>query len=319
MGERQLLDRVRILRAMVLSRAFGRTVDQSGDATLPEERDARLGIGRHRLVVLAGVTAAMVLIFGWSGAFGVSSVPAQSTSLDSLAQANVPGAASRLDSAGITAPASPPLVALPALPDKPDTQTQAAAESQTTAQAEPQESAAAPTQDSQTRQSQQSSRGNRPPTPQEDFFVRYADSAQTSQRVTGVPASVTLAQAALESDWGKSQLARQGNNFFGIKAASRPGTSGVINLPTWEVLGGRSVMVQAAFRAYRDAAESFADHGHFFLDNSRYAAAVKNAADPNAFARLIHQAGYATDPSYATKLIALMQKYNLYQYNQLEP
>lgn len=149
---------------------------------------------------------------------------------------------------------------------------------------------------------------------EEQFFTRYADAAQASQRETGVPAAVTLAQAALESDWGRSKLSTQGKNFFGIKAANGLGPAGSITLPTTEVINGATIVVQAAFRAYRSAEESFADHGRFF-QKDRYAEAMKNTADPNTFARLINKAGYATDPNYATKLITLMQKYSLYQYN----
>ena len=62
-------------------------------------------------------------------------------------------------------------------------------------------------------------------------------------------------------------------------------------------------------------AESFVDHGRFFLENARYAVAMRNTNDPRKFARLIQQAGYATDPSYADKLIRLMERYNLFAYD----
>ncbi|MHB1133431.1 MAG: glucosaminidase domain-containing protein [Chloroflexota bacterium] len=150
---------------------------------------------------------------------------------------------------------------------------------------------------------------------QERFIATTAADAQQSQRETGVPASVTLAQAMLESANGTSGLAVKGKNYFGIKAQTRPGPAGIIEMPTWEVLNGKNVTVMAAFRAYNSAAESFADHGRFFTENRLYAQAMRNVGDAKTFAQLIHKAGYATDPAYSDKLIKLMDKYNLYQYD----
>ncbi|MBV8695166.1 MAG: glucosaminidase domain-containing protein, partial [Ktedonobacteraceae bacterium] len=74
--------------------------------------------------------------------------------------------------------------------------------------------------------------------------------------------------------------------------------------------------VKALFRKYRNMADSFRDHGHFLRDNPRYASAFQHTHDPNEFARQIQHDGYATDPQYASKLIHLMQTYNLYQYDR---
>jgi flagellum-specific peptidoglycan hydrolase FlgJ len=150
---------------------------------------------------------------------------------------------------------------------------------------------------------------------QERFIAATAADAQESQRTTGVPASVTLAQAMLESANGTSGLAVKGKNYFGIKAHTKPGPAGIIEMPTWEVFNGKSVTVMAAFRAYNTAAESFADHGRFFTENRIYAEAMKHLDDAKTFAKLIHKAGYATDPDYSSKLIRLMDKYDLYQYD----
>lgn len=136
-----------------------------------------------------------------------------------------------------------------------------------------------------------------------------------SQRATGVPASVTIAQAILESEWGKSLLSKQAKNYFGIKSHGIAGSAGTVTMPTWEVIGGRNVTVNAVFRAYRTVADSLTDHGKFFLENPRYAKALKFKNDAKEFARQIHAAGYATDPSYSDKLIRLMDKYQLYQYD----
>jgi flagellum-specific peptidoglycan hydrolase FlgJ len=153
-------------------------------------------------------------------------------------------------------------------------------------------------------------------TGQQASFIRTAaEAARESQRVTGVPASVTIAQAILESYWGSSRLSRENNNYFGIKARERPGTAGVVWYDVWEVVNGANVVQSEPFRAYKTAADSFVDHGLFFQQNGRYAAALAASADPQQFAREINAAGYATDPSYAPKLIGLMDRFNLYAYD----
>jgi flagellum-specific peptidoglycan hydrolase FlgJ len=154
-------------------------------------------------------------------------------------------------------------------------------------------------------------------TPQEQFISSIAEAAVESADRTGVPASVTIAQAILESYWGSSRLAREGNNYFGIKAQTRGGSAGSIWFDVWEVIGGRNVMQSQAFRAYNTIAESFVDHGLFFVENGRYAAAIAARDDPQRFAREINRAGYATDPSYASKLIGLMNRYDLYRYDDV--
>jgi flagellum-specific peptidoglycan hydrolase FlgJ len=154
-------------------------------------------------------------------------------------------------------------------------------------------------------------------TPQEQFIMAIAPAAVDSQDATGVPASVTIAQAIIESYWGSSRLSAEDNNYFGIKGDTKPGTAGVVWFNTWEVLGGRSVTINAPFRAYNSMAESFLDHGRFFLENSRYASALAVEDDARKFAQAIARDGYATGPGYADKLIQLMDRYNLYRYDDL--
>ena len=154
-------------------------------------------------------------------------------------------------------------------------------------------------------------------TPQEQFIASIGEAAVQSADATGVPASVTIAQAILESYWGSSRLAREANNYFGIKAQTRSGSAGSIWFDVWEVIGGRNVMQSQAFRAYKTVAESFVDHGEFFVDNGRYASAMAAKSDPRQFARAINRAGYATDPAYASKLIGLMDRYDLYRYDDV--
>ena len=151
---------------------------------------------------------------------------------------------------------------------------------------------------------------------QREFIISIAPGARESQRKTGVPASVTLAQAILESDWGRSKLTRDAKNLFGIKAHRGPGTAGVYNIETWEVLGGANVTVMAAFKAYTSLSDSIVDHGRWFHENSRYRRALQVRDDPREFARAINDAGYATDPAYSAKLIALMERHDLFAYDQ---
>ena len=131
----------------------------------------------------------------------------------------------------------------------------------------------------------------------------------------GVPASVTIAQAILESGWGGSELATRANNYFGIKCAAvaSPHQIGCIDKATWEHLNGNDVTMTASFSRYASMRDSFLDHG-LFLTKPRYAAAFK-AATPDEFARRIWQAGYATDPQYPAKLVRLMDQYELRQYD----
>ncbi|WP_395806662.1 glucosaminidase domain-containing protein [Archangium minus] len=147
------------------------------------------------------------------------------------------------------------------------------------------------------------------------FIDRVAADAIKSQRQTGVPASVTLAQALLESGAGKSGLATKGNNFFGIKGE---GPAGHVTMPTKEYSRSQGWhTVDANFRKYNTPAESFADHGKFLRENKRYANAFKHTDDAAQFAREIHRAGYATDPGYADKLISIINKYDLQRFDQI--
>jgi flagellum-specific peptidoglycan hydrolase FlgJ len=149
---------------------------------------------------------------------------------------------------------------------------------------------------------------------QQIFLDTAAQAARDSAVMTGVPASVTVAQAILESDWGRSQLAQSANNYFGIKAMGPLSPDGVIWLPTSEYDdAGQLYQTISAFRAYKSLTDSMTDHDLLLETSSRYAAAMRAAQDPKQFATLLAKAGYSTDPAYADKLISLMDRYNLYQ------
>ncbi len=144
----------------------------------------------------------------------------------------------------------------------------------------------------------------------EEFGRLFGPVARENMRKTGVPASVTLAQAALETGWGSSSIG-DARNLFGIKGT---GPAGTINVPTKEFINGRMVTINDNFRKYNSWQESFDDHAEL-LQNSRYGYALKYNKDPNRYAHEIHKAGYATDPDYASKLISIMKANNFYQYD----
>jgi hypothetical protein len=150
-----------------------------------------------------------------------------------------------------------------------------------------------------------------------ETFITAVGAAARDARQTmgGVPASVTVAQAILESSWGESRLTRDANNYFGIKATGQIGNDGAVWMPTLEYADGGSYTVVAPFRAYRTLADSVVDHARLFQQVGLYRSALEAAGDPDEFARRIAQAGYATDPRYADKLIDLMQRYDLYRFD----
>jgi hypothetical protein len=145
----------------------------------------------------------------------------------------------------------------------------------------------------------------------EAFIRSVAAGAVASQRRYGVPAAVTIAQAILESDWGRSALATRDHNLFGMKGT---GPAGSDSLPTREYSGGRWVSTIAPFRVYRDIAQSLDDHGRLLATSGYYTAAMAHRRDPDAFAAALTGV-YATDPSYGAELIALMREYDLYRYD----
>lgn len=146
---------------------------------------------------------------------------------------------------------------------------------------------------------------------QQAFIQSVAPGAIQGWNEYKVLPSITVAQAIVESGWGRSTLSTQAHNLFGIKG-SYNGNSVVMR--TREVYGGRSVYVNANFRAYANNSESVTDHGRFLNVNSRYSNLL---GDTNyvSVANKLQQDGYATDPSYANTLIRFVQTYNL---NQLD-
>ena len=142
------------------------------------------------------------------------------------------------------------------------------------------------------------------------FFAMAVGPARASQQETGVPASVTLAQAIVESGWGDAHMG-DAWNFFGIKAQ---GNEPFVVVRTREVVGGKDVYINAKFRRFANMEECFSEHGRFLRDNPRYAPAFQTT-DAESFCQAIATAGYATDPNYSNALIGIIRENNLTQYD----
>jgi flagellar rod assembly protein/muramidase FlgJ len=143
----------------------------------------------------------------------------------------------------------------------------------------------------------------------DDFIAAIAPAARELAASTKIPASFTVAQAALESGWAKSDLAREYFNLFGVKADG--GWHGPkVTLPTTEYVNGRPITVQAAWRVYDSWLASIQDRAQFLLRNPRYQPAFAYTTGP-LFAQAVAAAGYATDPQYAQKIVAIIKAHNL--------
>lgn len=137
----------------------------------------------------------------------------------------------------------------------------------------------------------------------EAFIESVRPHAEQAASALGVPVEFVLAQAALESGWGR-QPAGGGHNLFGIKAdASWRGAAA--SHGTHEYVDGARRAETASFRRYDSAAQSFSDYVQFLRDNPRYREALDHGGDGATFARRLQDAGYATDPQYAEKIIKL--------------
>jgi hypothetical protein len=141
-----------------------------------------------------------------------------------------------------------------------------------------------------------------------DYIGRYSEMAVDQMKKHRIPASITLAQGLLESGAGRSELSRKSNNHFGIKCGS-----------SWR---GKTVRHDddarnECFRVYKHPRESYEDHSLFLTRGARYAFLFKlSITDYKGWARGLKKAGYATDPSYANRLITIIEDYELYKYDR---
>lgn len=145
----------------------------------------------------------------------------------------------------------------------------------------------------------------------ESFFKAMAPIATKYSEDYGLYASVTLAQAAIESDYGRSELATTYNNYFGIKAH---GNNQSVSLKTTEYEDGKEVTITDGFSVYPSADRCFLDYARLLGLGSTYAS-VRQASSPQEAAWAVQTSGYATDPSYAEKIISIINEYDLTKYD----
>lgn len=142
----------------------------------------------------------------------------------------------------------------------------------------------------------------------DDYIEKYKDLSISHMKKYKIPASITLAQALLESGAGRSSLTTRSNNHFGIKCHNG-----------WK---GESVIAaddtpNDCFRKYKKAEDSFDDHSRFLTEKQRYNDLFSlDITDYRGWARGLQKAGYATDKAYANKLIKLIEDYELYKYDK---
>ena len=142
----------------------------------------------------------------------------------------------------------------------------------------------------------------------EEYIAMYAELAVSEMIRSGIPASITLAQACLESGNGNSLLSVKSNNHFGIKCKS-----------SWR---GKKVYHDddarnECFRHYNSVLESFIDHTDFLMNNTRYGELFNlKLTDYKGWARGLKKAGYATNPHYANELIKIIEDHKLYLYDE---
>lgn len=139
------------------------------------------------------------------------------------------------------------------------------------------------------------------------YIDSFKDVAKYNMKNHGIPASITLAQGVLESGAGKGRLSTIANNHFGIKCHT--GWTG-------ESVSHDDDAAQECFRKYQDPSESYRDHSLFLTSRSRYDGLFKlDKGDYKSWAKGLKAAGYATDPKYPDKLIGIIERYQLYEYD----
>lgn len=153
-------------------------------------------------------------------------------------------------------------------------------------------------------------RSSNKPAHVEAFQNRLQADAELASKMTGIPAKFMLAQAALETGWGKKEIVsrdgRSAHNLFGIKATGN-WTGKVVEAITIEYINGKPQKRVEKFRAYDSYADAFKDYANLLRSNPRYERVLASAQDADGFAYGLQRAGYATDPHYAEKLSRIIR------------
>jgi len=151
----------------------------------------------------------------------------------------------------------------------------------------------------------------------EEYLAKYKDIAIAEMHRTGIPASITLAQGYLESQYGNSSLATKANNHFGIKCHS--GWKGKTYYVKDDDRDENGELIKSCFRAYDNAEDSYHDHSEFLTGRSRYAKLFDlRSTDYEGWAKGLRECGYATNKKYADLLINIIERYELYDYDTVK-
>lgn len=148
-----------------------------------------------------------------------------------------------------------------------------------------------------------------------EFFERIKNDVIEDMKSSGILASLTASQGFIESNRGNSGLTQKANNLFGMKGTYQ-GQS--VTMKTKEYVNGKYIVVDAAFRKYPSWKASIADHSSLFNRLDRYKN-LRGLKDYKLACKYVQQDGYATSPSYADTLIRTIEKYKLYEWDNLEP
>ncbi|MCC6815036.1 MAG: glucosaminidase domain-containing protein [Saprospiraceae bacterium] len=156
---------------------------------------------------------------------------------------------------------------------------------------------------------------SKPMKPEEGYIEQYKAIAIREMNRTGIPASIKMAQGIMESMSGRSELAVNANNHFGIKC--KPGWDGDTYQYKDDDFDVKGELVHSCFRKYSAAEQSYLDHSEFLLNRKRYKVLFEyGKTDYVSWAKGLQACGYATDPNYAIKLIEAIERYKLYRFDQ---
>ena len=165
---------------------------------------------------------------------------------------------------------------------------------------------------------------------EQDFIQKICGYAISDMKENGVLASVTIAQAILESSWGTSELAENANNYFGMKCSLSSNSWGSVwdrvskytKVTNEQDEAGKTNTIKADFRAYPDIEMSIKDHSLYLVGamngtEHRYCG-IANEKDYRKAVEIIKAGGYATDINYVSKICSIIEKYKLTQYDEME-
>lgn len=149
----------------------------------------------------------------------------------------------------------------------------------------------------------------------QEYFKKYSHWAVSEMKKSGIPASIILAQAAVESSWGNSELAKNANNHFGIKSIRD--WDGATFCKTDDDRDARGRLIKSCFRQYKSVQESYIDHTQFIVEDDRYDDLFYLApTDYKSWARGLRDKNYASRADYDRLLIEKIEQYELYRYDE---